>query len=70
MAEYEVTLPISGYVYLTVEAESEDQAIRKALSEEVRPSEIEEWSTLEAVVTGNVWYGIGSPRARAEKVDD
>lgn len=68
MAEYQVTLPISGYVLVTVEADSESEAIEKALLEDIKLTDIEEWEAHDKVVEGNVWRGVGSPRASAELV--
>ena len=33
MSEWEVTIPIAGHAYLTVEADSEDEAIEMAIEQ-------------------------------------
>lgn len=53
--EYEVTLPIAGHAFLTVEADSEEDAIEKAM-EIVTIEMIEQWEPLEQFNTGNVCY--------------
>ena len=68
MAQYEVTLPITGIMFLTVEAESEEDAISKAQDEAVL-SCLEEWESHEHIVQGNVFYGVKN-EAEAIKVSD
>jgi hypothetical protein len=70
MARYEVTVPISGYAVVEVEADSEDLAIEAALDEVYDKDQIEEWTTLKDVVHGNVWYGLGSPHAHATLIGE
>jgi len=55
MAEYQVTLPIAGTAYLTLEADSEEEAIEKAL-EECTMDDIESWAAMRRIVQGNVCY--------------
>jgi hypothetical protein len=55
MKTYEVTLPIAGVAYLTVVADSEEDAISKAM-EEVSQDDIEEWSSYRRIVSGNVLH--------------
>jgi hypothetical protein len=55
MKTWEVTVPIAGHAYLTVEAESEDEAIAKAL-DEVRLADIENWDGLRQFNEGNICY--------------
>lgn len=57
MATYGVTLPITGTIYVEVEAASEEEAIEKALEAEVTSNDIESWSTHKIVVRGNVFHG-------------
>ena len=56
LKEFEVTLPINGVVYLTVTAESQEEAIDKAL-ESYEPSDLESWSAYKHLVRGNIFYG-------------
>jgi len=71
MAEYEVKLPITGFIYTMVEAESEEEAIKKAICEgNYTFNDIEEWDVREKVIEGNFWHGVGSPRASATEVSE
>lgn len=65
MKTYEVTLPIAGIAYITVQAESEEDAIAKAM-EEVSRDDIEEWEAFERIVSGNVLH---APINDAEAVE-
>ncbi len=67
MKTYGVTLPITGTVYVEVEAESEDDAIEKALESEVDSDDIESWETHRKIVQGNVFYG-GQNEADAQEL--
>jgi hypothetical protein len=55
MKTWEVTIPIAGHAYVTVEAESEDKAIEKAL-DEASLKDVEGWEALERFNQGNVCY--------------
>jgi hypothetical protein len=68
MKTWEVTLPVSGLVYTTVEAESEEEAIEKALNGDYTLEDIQEWSTHEKIVQGNICYAI-QWQAEATEVD-
>ena len=76
--EYEVTLPITGKAYLTVVADSEEEAIQIALGEvlfdhiaiqialgEVLFDHIEEWEAVERINEGNVCYAMRPWQAEA-----
>lgn len=55
--QYDVSLPITGILLVTVEAESEDDAIRKAFeSDQLIIDNIEEWDVHEKIVEGNILY--------------
>ena len=56
MKEYCVSVPIAGYAIVTVEAESEEQAIEQALHDVVL-EDMEEWEALHHICEGNVFYG-------------
>ena len=55
MREYEVTIPIAGHAYLTVQAESEEEAIQIAISE-ASLSQVDNWEPLDRFHQGNVCY--------------
>lgn len=52
---YSVTIPIAGHAFLTVEADSEEQAIEKAF-EVVSLNDVEEWEALRKFNSGNVCH--------------
>jgi len=66
MATFEVTLPVHGIIYMTVEAESEREAIDLAL-ETYTEQDLNEWSAVESFGRGNVNY-VSPTEAIAEKV--
>ncbi len=55
MKSYEVTIPIAGHAFITVDAVSAEDAIKKAL-EEVTIDDIHEWEPLERFNQGNFCY--------------
>jgi nicotinate-nucleotide pyrophosphorylase len=70
MKTYGVSLPISGTVYIEVEAEDEDDAIEKALiSDQCVLDNIETWEAHRQITQGNFFYGTRN-EAEAEPVDD
>lgn len=55
--EYNVCIPITGVVWVTVEADSEDEAIELAMdSPDLTVDNIEEWETHKRICDGNVLY--------------
>lgn len=66
LKEYEVTLPSSGTIYMTVQAANEDAAIEQAL-DTCEQSDINSWEAHRYLVRGNVFYGERS-EAYAEEV--
>ena len=67
MSEYHVRIPIAGVLSMVVDAESEEEAIEKALSTDVfidltegdgtsHSPEVEEWDMYRSTVQGNVNY--------------
>lgn len=65
---YNITLPLTGIIYKTVEADSEEEAIRLAM-EESTLDDIEEWDTHRKIVSGNIFYGVLN-EMEIEKEDD
>lgn len=65
MKEYLVTIPITGVAVLTVQAESEQEAIALGI-DNVTLDNIEDWRPCEKIVGGNVFYGIQN-EAEAEE---
>lgn len=58
MKEYEVLVPITGYIIVNVNAENKEDAVNKAFeSDELTLDNIEQWDSHECVVKGNVFYG-------------
>lgn len=67
MPTYYVTLPISGLVSVDIEADSQQDAIDKALAG-LLPREPDQWEAHEYLVRGDVVYA--SPtQATAEEVE-
>jgi hypothetical protein len=57
MATFNVCLPITGIIWVTVEAEDEDDAIDEALgSDQLETSNIEEWEALRRICSGNALH--------------
>lgn len=70
MKRFLVTLPITGYILVEVEADNERAAIDAALiSDELRTDRIEEWEAHEHIVQGNVFYGRKN-RVEVEDISD
>lgn len=69
MATYSVKVPITGYLYVDVEAESEKEAIAAALEADTKLQDVEEWSVHEHITQGHFFYGLLNS-ANASKVDD
>jgi hypothetical protein len=66
MAQYNVVIPIAGHIYKTVEADSEEDAIEKAM-ESVSIDDIGGWETLRQFNRGNVCYCPSPWEAEAEE---
>lgn len=65
MAQYEVRLPIAGYIVVTVEALDENDAIEEAFENQDRPSNSVEWRAENTVVTDGLFgMEIGKPTAK------
>ncbi len=57
MKEYDVALPIAGVIYVTVEAEDEEDAINKALQkEDLKLEDVETWDVYRMLVEGNCMH--------------
>lgn len=69
MKTYNVTLPIAGHCYLTVEANSEKEAINKAF-DEVTIDHLESWEALHQFNQGNVCYCPQPWNAEAEAEEE
>lgn len=68
MKTYEVTLPITGIAYLTIEADSEDEAIEAAMSA-VTVENLETWEAVRDITRGNVCYAMQPWSAEAVEAD-
>lgn len=53
--EYHVTVPIGAHAFLTVVADSEEDAVDRAM-EEVTLEHVEDWDVMREVNRGNVCY--------------
>lgn len=57
MKTYNVCVPITGTIWVTVEAEDEKSAIEAAMdSEDLTLANIEQWSAHKQICQGNVLY--------------
>lgn len=54
MAKYGVELPIAGWIYLEIEAESQKDAIERALETSWGDDDIQELDAYRELVTGHV----------------
>jgi hypothetical protein len=69
MKKFSVNVPISGYINLEVKADSEEDAIEKALSSvDLNLDNIVEWEGHEHLNEGNVCHAIFW-NAEAEEID-
>lgn len=67
--KFSVTLPIAGHAFLIVEADSEDDAIQKAMAE-VTSEDLDSWEAIEQFNEGNVCYCPRPWNAEATAEDD
>jgi hypothetical protein len=67
--QWDVVIPIAGHVYKTVEADSAEEAIEKAMGE-VSIDDIGEWEALERFNQGNVCYCPSPWEADATEVEE
>ena len=57
MKKYDVLLPIAGHISVQVEAESEKDAIKRALeASDFSLDDIQDWKAIEQFSKGNVCY--------------
>lgn len=66
MKEYLVSIPITGVAVITVQAESEEEAIAIGL-DNVSINHVEDWSPVEKIVGGNVFYGVQNEASAEEQ---
>lgn len=69
MKTWLVTIPIAGHAFATVEAETEEEAIDKAV-DEVSLSDVDNWEALRQFNQGNVCYCPRPWEAEAELESD
>lgn len=69
MAKYGVELPLAGYVYLEVEADSKEEAIEAALQVQWTDEDIIELDTYETLCEGNVMR-VSNSSASARKIEE
>lgn len=56
MKKYGLEIPIAGYVYLEIEADSEEEAIEKAFEQGWEQDDIQEIDMYEQIVEGNICH--------------
>lgn len=54
---YGVSLPVTGYIYVEVEASTEEEAQELAFAKEHKTEDIEEWDVCQSIVQGNIFCG-------------
>lgn len=69
MKKYGVSIPIAGYVYKEVEAETKEEALEKAFDEGFEDDEIAELDMYDKLIEGNICYTYNTS-AYAEEIDD
>lgn len=69
MKKYGVSIPIAGYVYKEIEAESKEEALEKAFDEGYKDDEIVELDMYDALVEGNVCYTYHT-KADVEEIEE
>lgn len=65
MEKFNVRLPFNGIISIQVNAENEEDAIEKAISDDDitlnlksdKGYQIDEWGVFDTLLKGNVWYG-------------
>lgn len=69
MKKYGVSIPVAGYVYKEVEAESKEEALEKAFDEGYKDDEIAELDMYDVLVEGNVCYTYHT-KVEVEEIED
>ena len=69
MKKYGVSIPVAGYVYKEVEAESKEEALEKAFDEGYKDDEIAELDMYDVLVEGNVCYTYHT-EVEVEEIED
>ena len=67
MKSYEISVPIVGVCYVTVEAETKEEALDLALDEACA---VDEWEALRHVTRGNVWCSQYPSEATVDSATD
>ncbi len=67
--EYEVTVPFAGHMICTVEAETEEEAIEKAI-DRCTLSDVESWEAVQQFNEGNICYCPHPWEAEAQCISD
>ena len=58
MKTYGITMPVTGFIYREVKAESPNQALELFYSGvDLTKNDIEEWDIHEKIVEGNIFHG-------------
>lgn len=58
MNRYEVRIPVAGYLEAFVVAESEDDALEKAMELDSDHPDVDlSWESMKHIVQGNIFYG-------------
>lgn len=66
MKKYGVTVPIAGYIYKEIEANSKGEAIEKVMEEGFEDEDVEELEMYDKLVEGNICYTYQTKAAAKE----
>lgn len=69
MKKYGVSIPVAGYVYKEVEAETKEEALEKAFDEGYKDDEIAELDMYDVLVEGSVCYTYHT-KVEVEEIED
>lgn len=70
MPQYRVTMPIAGHAYYSVEAESEEQAIRNVMLMDIAADDYEWEPMVDGFNDGNICYCPEPWNPEAELIED
>lgn len=68
MKRYGVSVPIAGYIYKEVEANSEEEALNKVFLDGWEDEDIQEIDMYESIIEGNVCH-LYNTKAEVKEVD-
>ena len=58
MPRYAISMPVTGFIYKEIVADSEEEATEKFRELDLKTEDIEDWDICEKIVEGNVFHGM------------